>query len=130
MIHEQILVSSRRRHTRGALVTGVQTCALPISARFDAGQDLRPMRGDDLGQPVDAMRPSLGVREQGRDVVEQDSRLREIRQIGRASCRELVCQYVLISVVAVYLPTIYLLFPHFFLSSSSPHILLLPFFFP
>src|SRR3546814_10363468 len=23
--------SSRRRHTRGALVTGVQTCALPIS---------------------------------------------------------------------------------------------------
>src|SRR3546814_6087471 len=24
--------SSRRRHTRGALVTGVQTCALPISA--------------------------------------------------------------------------------------------------
>src|SRR3546814_7053593 len=26
-------VSSRRRHTRCALVTGVQTCALPISAR-------------------------------------------------------------------------------------------------
>src|SRR3546814_3385375 len=26
-------VSSRRRHTRGALVTGVQTCALPISVR-------------------------------------------------------------------------------------------------
>src|SRR3546814_6801234 len=25
--------SSRRRHTRCALVTGVQTCALPISAR-------------------------------------------------------------------------------------------------
>src|SRR3546814_3821964 len=26
--------SSRRRHTRCALVTGVQTCALPISAAF------------------------------------------------------------------------------------------------
>src|SRR3546814_8113374 len=26
--------SSRRRHTRCALVTGVQTCALPISARL------------------------------------------------------------------------------------------------
>src|SRR3546814_2406673 len=26
--------SSRRRHTRCALVTGVQTCALPISAQF------------------------------------------------------------------------------------------------
>src|SRR3546814_4139463 len=32
--------SSRRRHTRCALVTGVQTCALPISA-----QDWRPIYG-------------------------------------------------------------------------------------
>src|SRR3546814_2451549 len=30
------LFSSRRRHTRCALVTGVQTCALPILAREDA----------------------------------------------------------------------------------------------
>src|SRR3546814_11731898 len=30
--------SSRRRHTRCALVTGVQTCALPISARFADGR--------------------------------------------------------------------------------------------
>src|SRR3546814_1089661 len=35
--------SSRRRHTRCALVTGVQTCALPISFR----QSLRP--GGQLG---------------------------------------------------------------------------------
>src|SRR3546814_1424181 len=28
---EFFFFSSRRRHTRGALVTGVQTCALPIS---------------------------------------------------------------------------------------------------
>src|SRR3546814_10266760 len=28
---ELVFVSSRRRHTRCALVTGVQTCALPIS---------------------------------------------------------------------------------------------------
>src|SRR3546814_8421698 len=28
--------SSRRRHTRGALVTGVQTCALPIYLVFTA----------------------------------------------------------------------------------------------
>src|SRR3546814_10516298 len=27
--------SSRRRHTRCALVTGVQTCALPITRRYD-----------------------------------------------------------------------------------------------
>src|SRR3546814_8433195 len=29
--NERIFFSSRRRHTRCALVTGVQTCALPIS---------------------------------------------------------------------------------------------------
>src|SRR3546814_3054100 len=30
----QFVVSSRRRHTRCALVTGVQTCALPIYTEF------------------------------------------------------------------------------------------------
>src|SRR3546814_3863574 len=30
-----VFFSSRRRHTRGALVTGVQTCALPICAARD-----------------------------------------------------------------------------------------------
>src|SRR3546814_18892553 len=35
--------SSRRRHTRCALVTGVQTCALPISRRL-TGQSQRPHR--------------------------------------------------------------------------------------
>src|SRR3546814_2095623 len=40
--------SSRRRHTRCALVTGVQTCALPIS------QSLRPaFAGIDAGDWVD-----------------------------------------------------------------------------
>src|SRR3546814_16831318 len=34
-----VFFSSRRRHTRCALVTGVQTCALPISVR-KAGQDV------------------------------------------------------------------------------------------
>src|SRR3546814_14109348 len=29
-----VLFSSRRRHTRCALVTGVQTCALPISVTY------------------------------------------------------------------------------------------------
>src|SRR3546814_3756741 len=31
--------SSRRRHTRCALVTGVQTCALPISGQLELGDD-------------------------------------------------------------------------------------------
>src|SRR3546814_9661533 len=32
--------SSRRRHTRCALVTGVQTCALPISFLYHFGENL------------------------------------------------------------------------------------------
>src|SRR3546814_3903331 len=33
MYYRVFFFSSRRRHTRGALVTGVQTCALPILRR-------------------------------------------------------------------------------------------------
>src|SRR3546814_3088869 len=32
-----VFFSSRRRHTRCALVTGVQTCALPIYVQADSG---------------------------------------------------------------------------------------------
>src|SRR3546814_10756614 len=41
MIWSLFFFSSRRRHTRCALVTGVQTCALPISQhpRVDEGRD-------------------------------------------------------------------------------------------
>src|SRR3546814_15293254 len=38
--------SSRRRHTRCALVTGVQTCALPISARSGSTPSARRWRAD------------------------------------------------------------------------------------
>src|SRR3546814_3882929 len=41
--------SSRRRHTRCALVTGVQTCALPISAHWSANQ---PTEGSIPALPV------------------------------------------------------------------------------
>src|SRR3546814_20597444 len=42
------LFASRRRHTRCALVTGVQTCALPISAigEVEAGSDLVAILGE------------------------------------------------------------------------------------
>src|SRR3546814_13864780 len=52
--------SSRRRHTRCALVTGVQTCALPIS----------PLAGDDF------------------TVVENEGRAREIAEYRQRSRRE------------------------------------------
>src|SRR3546814_1116128 len=37
-MREEFFFSSRRRHTRCALVTGVQTCALPISGPNGAGK--------------------------------------------------------------------------------------------
>src|SRR3546814_1187913 len=44
--------SSRRVHTRCALVTGVQTCALPISVGLDRGQeDARVERADRVAVP-------------------------------------------------------------------------------
>src|SRR3546814_7860186 len=41
--------SSRRRHTRCALVTGVQTCALPISAHTDGNHPERTFQSRLLG---------------------------------------------------------------------------------
>src|SRR3546814_1419337 len=41
--------SSRRRHTRCALVTGVQTCALPIS--FSQDKEIHVMNGLPRGMP-------------------------------------------------------------------------------
>src|SRR3546814_8690211 len=54
--------SSRRRHTRGALVTGVQTCALPIWLRDrHVGAALRLMHG----QPAQAWTLDVLAREVG-----------------------------------------------------------------
>src|SRR3546814_3707571 len=92
--------SSRRRHTRCALVTGVQTCALPIlqdlpSLPFGPDQVLggHPRIVEEhfvemtiAGNLVD--RSHLDPRLAHLDEEEADP------QIGRASCRERVCQYV------------------------------------
>src|SRR3546814_6461866 len=73
--------SSRRRHTRCALVTGVQTCALPILHRA-------------LPQP-DERHVEEGERDEDREPpVAQRGREGNEEEIGRASCRERVCQYV------------------------------------
>src|SRR3546814_17642748 len=46
--------SSRRRHTRCALVTGVQTCALPISGRR-RDYPVRAARGGGMRLTIDAL---------------------------------------------------------------------------
>src|SRR3546814_1623223 len=96
--------SSRRRHTRCALVTGVQTCALPIS-RF-AETRLRPPPGAGKGASMSKLHDLMarGTELLGSDhailcgamswVSERHLVSAISNEIGRASCRERVCQYV------------------------------------
>src|SRR3546814_3755987 len=94
--------SSRRRHTRCALVTGVQTCALPI-------YDLLPVIASQwlvaqlcisrlarLKGKLRRRSASGFVLEQGhlylRERHGQDALFAKINEIGRASCRERGCQ--------------------------------------
>src|SRR3546814_7530772 len=98
-------LSSRRRHTRCALVTGVQTCALPICFYApdqlvrDAqahgvdvrGIDINASEWDSILEPDrDHFALRLGFRQIGG--FRQDWAI-AIWEIGRASCRERVCQY-------------------------------------
>src|SRR3546814_18005127 len=113
--------SSRRRHTRCALVTGVQTCALPISSVERPDQCRSPMvleRGGQSQMIEDADQPAI-IGNIGSEPTDIDAtakaplvlcpafleiwrRGNALRlQIGRASSREEVCQYVQIWVGAV-----------------------------
>src|SRR3546814_18516771 len=122
--------SSRRRHTRCELVTGVQTCALPISLhlhggvtapQFDGHPELIQRPGEGLVHEYTNGRAAgnlwyhdhaMGMTRLNvyaglvgmyflRDDVDTGAAGNslglpsgEFEQIGRASCRERVCQYV------------------------------------
>src|SRR3546814_5759003 len=102
--------SSRRRHTRCALVTGVQTCALPIlwlTAPDKTANRLVLLRSGAMHRLFVALQPPAEIRQQLLGVMGGIARahwqldaqlhltLRFIgEEIGRASCREKVCQYV------------------------------------
>src|SRR3546814_8082524 len=92
--------SSRRRHTRCALVTGVQTCALPISVsstempwptfKLDIGFCIiYTHRGESA---TERKREGKGRRKGKRGA--GGVRAGAGREIGRASGRERVCQLV------------------------------------
>src|SRR3546814_1986684 len=89
--------SSRRRHTRCALVTGVQTCALPICRTehmvFEGGR-IVAMREMIMAEDEKGRRAALAkiLPMQRDDFIELFKIMRG--QIGRASCRARVCQYV------------------------------------
>src|SRR3546814_5842946 len=99
--------SSRRRHTRCALVTGVQTCALPIwtfelKYFFTSGVGIIGGSGDGEGassQAVKARIKALIDAKDARAILSDDTLVEMLRaegfdQIGIASCRDRVCQYV------------------------------------
>src|SRR3546814_4879841 len=102
--------SSRRRHTSCALGTGVQTCALPISARFrqQGFEILHPHpplflaggaiegRAASLHDTPDRTVAAGGAASQTFAIIDRE-------EIGRAWCRERVCHYVSISAFAVLL---------------------------
>src|SRR3546814_9077293 len=94
-----VFFSSRRRHTRCALVTGVQTCALPIlrSLRYLLPTFLLiicVLGSIYTGLATPSESAAVGVF--GAIIMAQLTggiSVREV-QIGRASCRERGCQYV------------------------------------
>src|SRR3546814_4934620 len=104
MMHDScfFFFSSRRRHTRCALVTGVQTCALPIFSLLHnlvrAVPSERTNHAREKGMVIGYDASATPGRRDDRDTeglgeeAQLLGRLRE--QIGRASCRERVCQYV------------------------------------
>src|SRR3546814_3671381 len=93
--------SSRRRHTSCALVTGVQTCALPICLREQAPKLKEPFTAlidDRTGAEFGRRGPDAIIELNGRRigiVGEYHLGMGFLgREIGRESCRERVCQYV------------------------------------
>src|SRR3546814_4071033 len=100
-----VFLSSRRRHTRCALVTGVQTCALPIFEGLGHPGQPTPfeLRAFELAetetfvarsQPAatPAMVAAFHRLTFGNPRVQANQLA--LAQIGRASCRDRVCPYV------------------------------------
>src|SRR3546814_14619314 len=110
-----VFFSSRIRHTRCALVTGVQTCALPITGYGNIATAVAAVKvgaTDYLPKPTDADQVESALLERGEilppppcNPMSPDrvrwAHIQRVSQFGRASCGESVCYYVLISVVAV-----------------------------
>src|SRR3546814_8813919 len=99
-------VSSRRRHTRCALVTGVQTCALPIFLQdIRAALDEAMANGTTFERFSKDLRPTLEAKGwwgrknmldplDGKIKSVQLGSPRRLGKIGRAACRERVGQDV------------------------------------
>src|SRR3546814_15458194 len=89
--------SSRRRHTRCALVTGVQTCALPISAAGDDRGGRRQGRGAAWGGTMThAYAPPAKARKPGWTAPAGTTDRSEERRFGKecfSTCRSRCLPY-------------------------------------
>src|SRR3546814_10431121 len=95
-----IIFSSRRRHKRCAVVTGVQTCALPIFTLIGVSESSSeiPIRS----HVHSAMASGNDTRDEMNEFVLQyaihggwpRASVLQSAEIGSASCRERVCRYV------------------------------------
>src|SRR3546814_5126196 len=83
--------SSRRRHTRCALVTGVQTCALPILLDIVRRLPVLIAQAQALPPRERLLQPEKA---QAKAHLRTNKGNFRPTEIGRASCRERVCQYV------------------------------------
>src|SRR3546814_3269584 len=95
-----LLLSSRRRHTGCALVTGVQTCALPIYAfvlKYRTGSG-GAVATEDLAAAISYIfrnADALGVDRRDYSLWGSSAGARmAAAKIGRAACREREGQYV------------------------------------
>src|SRR3546814_4512000 len=96
-VYSYFFFSIRRRHTRCALVTGVQTCALPISIlRMLPRVCLISTRTFPVISCMAFCAAALAGKSPPSRGESNRGALSAIgkRQIGGASCRERVCQYV------------------------------------
>src|SRR3546814_7938338 len=88
IINYSFFFSSRRRHTRCALVTGVQTCALPIFRPWQQGSAAQQEHVDAGPGALDVRpRPPAADRlAEGEVRKEPDRRRRQYRRAERGPC--------------------------------------------
>src|SRR3546814_20387216 len=101
LLYVLFFFASRRRHTRCALVTGVQTCALPISCHAPLDTPALIFVGDREGLQLTGESRHPEILGLGRCAAKEPIVLEPLAQgehfeplvaeIGRASCRARVC---------------------------------------
>src|SRR3546814_2255058 len=89
--------SSRRRHTRCALVTGVQTCALPIFAGFDTSKNMLTLIMNFMIDRPDQYERCAQDHEYCRQVMDETLRFCSPATIPRITTRELAYRDVTIA---------------------------------